>query len=190
MLEKIKILRNDLKDPKKKSIAQLIIFGIFFFFVFLLLGISNNHQSINYTDLEEKKEIEYTYNYKIDDITIEGSHTKDLDTFTYNNIIYTLKNNIYVDDSSNEFIIDNIPLNKFSYDSIESIIKKYDFIESTTYKDSTVKTTYTIKTSEFDVTSSVDMDIIIYKDSNKFITKVEMNYNNKNIVLEYIKKDE
>ena len=76
-----------LKDPKKKALTQLAIYGVFFIFVFILINSSGNR--VNTPIIEESKTpIEYyedmtSYDYKvtytnIDKIdVIEGTYYND-----------------------------------------------------------------------------------------------------------------
>ena len=132
----IKKIRENLKDPKKKSITLLGIYFIFFVLVFILLkmGDSSNY-NYEYKEPEEKT-FNYEYTYKITDneniIDVYGTYSDNIDTFNYNGINYVKQNNVvYLDNLPIELDFD---IDKYKYDKIELLTENSD--SETTYKDS------------------------------------------------------
>ena len=119
MLDFIRSVRENLKDPKKKAITQLILYAIFFAIVFLLLSNAGNKKE--YIEPIKEKTITYDYNYSI-------------------NINNNINNTIGKSSDENDF---------YSYDKVKELIKKSEFIEKTTYKDNNTKTIYNIKASDY-----------------------------------------
>ena len=183
MLDFIKLIRENLKDPKKKAITQLLLYVIFCAIVFLLISNADSNHNSNYT---VKKEKTLSYNYSID-ITnnnlktiLNGIYSKDKESFNYNNLEYEIKNNT--------FYLDNIEVNNplsinlidYYYDNIKELISKSEFIEKTTYKDETIKTIYNIKVSDYFINSTYEC--INNCDSVITITVYEKDYINEVII--------
>ena len=147
-MNSIRKVREDLKNPKKKSLTLLGIYAIFFIIVFILIGMSNSTVG-NYreyipekepidTNLSDKEEstLNYKYIYKIyhgnEIYEIIGTHKDNIDNFTYNGNDYISRDNIYY---LNNSIIDlDIDINKYSYETLELLIDNSD--SETKYKDS------------------------------------------------------
>lgn len=119
MLDFIRNIRENLKDPKKKAITQLILYAIFFTFVFLLFA--NAGSKHDYVEPIKEKVITYDYIYNI-------------------NINNVINNTTGKSRDDNEI---------YSYNKIKELIKKSEFIEKTTYKDDSTKTIYNIKASDY-----------------------------------------
>ena len=148
----IKKIREGLKDPKKRAITSLILYGIFFIIVYFIIT-GAKETNINYTLKEENKIISYNYKLEIDEnnnkLLIDGIYS-DNESFIYNNNTYIIKDNlIYL----NDLVVDNpikYNVRDYYYDSIKELIKDNEFIEKTTYKDTNrVKTVYSIKVEDF-----------------------------------------
>lgn len=175
-----------MKNPKKKATAQLMFYFVFFLFLIIIFNSSSTQRpNVSYKDITVN---EYNYTYKINENVLNGIHTKDTDYFIFNNNTYTLTNNIYVDINNNIFNLESIDINKFSYDSIEKIINSLQYLESTSYNDLTTKTIYEVPYSSFGIENNLNLNLVVYKDSDKYITKCEMTYLNYNVILEYKKR--
>ena len=152
----IKEIRENLKDPKKKAITQLALYGIFFIIVFLLIG---GDRDVSPTSPVVKKEsaVEVynnmrSYNYKITYTTftkvdiVEGAYYNGKSLFSYNNFNYYYDDSIYKIDNDT-YYLENIEYNiaKMFNTNLSSIFEKLEEESKTTYKDGIVVTNYKIK---------------------------------------------
>lgn len=186
----LKKVRENLKDPKKKAITQLVLYGIFFIFVFALIS-SNDSSNPPKQYIEEKKGIDsYEYIYKINNnniITeISGTILNNEERFNYNNISYYKTNNIIYDLNNIEVLNPlTFDTNIYSYKNIEKLIENSEFIEKTTYKDNSEKITYNISALNYfnfmnDTTacsvkdcSTININFIVEKNDN--INHIQIN---------------
>lgn len=144
-----------LKDPKKKALTQLAIYGVFFIFVFILLNSSSGR--VNTPIIEESKTpIQYyedmtSYDYKviytnIDKVDIiEGTYYNNTSLFTYNNLKYYYENALYVI-NNDSYIPSNIEydVSKIFNKNLYTIFESLNEESKTTYKDGKVITNYTL----------------------------------------------
>ena len=183
MLNFIRSIREGLKDPKKKSITKLILYIIFFTFVFVLFSQASNRKV---TPVSEpiKKTFSYSYNVEINNNSIisnlNGIYSEDRKSFNYNNNEYTIiDDEVYL----NGIKVDSpINVKTYYYDNIKSLIEKS--ISTTTYKDDSTKTIYSIRQIDYD-NDCVDncdkiINITIYED--KYINNAIIDFNNNYIV--------
>lgn len=169
----IRKTKEFLKDPKKKALTQLGIYGIFFIFVFILINISEGR--VNPPIIKETKTpIEYyvdmtSYDYKVTytntekiDI-IEGTYYNDETLFNYNNLKYYYKEMLYVI-NNDSYILSNIEydVTKVFNKNLNSIFSDLNEESKTTYKDGKVITNYTLDSN------------IIYT----YLYNIESNYTN------------
>ena len=145
-------IKENFKNPKKKSLTMLGIYAVFFIFVFIFINAGNSSTS-NYTEyIEEEKTdkiLNYEYVYKINNNEIIneiiGTYKDNEDTFNYNGLNYTKKDGIiYLNNTQ----IDNLDfdIDRYKYDKIELLIENSD--SKTTYKDSN-KTVYNINIDKY-----------------------------------------
>lgn len=133
----IKIVREWLKDPKKKALTQLGLYAIFFVFVFILIGMGGNSSTPNYVPEEINKEVtNYEYIYKINNNEvinqITGTLNNSMDTFNYNGLNYIKKEGIvYLNNTPSTIDFD---VDRYKYKNIELLIENAD--SKTTYTDS------------------------------------------------------
>lgn len=185
-----KTIKENLKDPKKKAITQLVLYGIFFIFVFALISSNDSSTPIKEYIEEENSINSYEYIYKINNnnvITeVFGTIFNNEERFNYNNISY-YKNNSIIYDSNNIEVLNplNFDTNIYSYQNIEKLINSSEFIEKTTYKDNSEKITYNINASNYfnsinDITScsikdcsTINISFIVEKTDN--INHVQIN---------------
>ena len=150
MLEYIKKIRENLKNPKKKAITKLALYLIFFIIVFLLItnAPSNNRKNINV-----KQEI-ITYDYIYD--------------INQNDIINHI---VGKSNDENDF---------YSYDKIKKLINKSEMMEKTIYKDKSIKYIYNIKANDYydNCIERCDSIIVITVYENGFINNVIINLSN------------
>lgn len=202
----IKNIRENLKDPKKKALTQLGIYGVFFIFVFAVLSNSNAPVE-NYIEEEIPVGVNsYEYIYKINNngvlSEVNGTLTETEEIFNYNGLKYfKIDGVVYL---NNEIVTEVFNTDLYKYNNIETLIKDSEFIEKITYKDNTEKTTYNISMDKyFNVTNEVNncttMDCTIVNSSiivessdniNKvtidltnyygYLYTIEINYNNIN----------
>jgi hypothetical protein len=151
----IKKIREFLKDPKKKALTQLGLYGVFFIFVFILINSSSN--SVNTPIINEPKTpVEYyedmtSYDYKvtytnIDKIdVIEGTYYNNTSLFTYNNLKYYYEDMLYVI-NNDSYILSNIEydVSKIFNNNLHTIFDNLNEESKTTYKDGKVVTNYTL----------------------------------------------
>lgn len=144
-----------LKDPKKKALTQLGIYGVFFIFVFILTSGTGNRVNIPIIE-ESKTPIEYyedmtSYDYKvtytnIDKVDIiEGTYYNNTSLFTYNNLKYYYEDMLYVIDNDS-YILSNIEydVSKIFNKNLHTIFENLNEESKTTYKDGKVITSYTL----------------------------------------------
>ena len=151
MIGFIKRIREGLRDPKKRAITSLLLYGIFFVIVFLIIA-NSSEVSKNYVPTTKDEIIGYNYTIDIEEndnkLLINGVYS-DTESFSYNNNNYVIKDNlIYL----NDVVVDNpikYNVKDYYYDSIKELIDKSEFIEKTTYKDDSTKTIYNIKVEDF-----------------------------------------
>ena len=172
-MKHIKELKEMFKNPKKKALAQLGFYLIFFIFVAILLrGADNKPTKI----IEEQKspvkfyEDMKSYNYKvtytnIDKVdVIDGTYVDNISLFTFNNFKYYYEEDLYIIDNDSYYLMDiEYNISKIFNNNLINIIEKLEEESKTTYKDGTIVTTYTI-------------------DSNKvynYLFELESNYDNK-----------
>lgn len=209
MKEYWKKFREMRKDPKKRSIYLLIIYGIFFIFVFAYMKFSQYQSApINEENIDNEKttivddnnvtgyEYEVTLNIENDVIKIVGSFYEGNQIFTVNETKYYQKdNNIYLYDDKS--LVDKIeyPINKYLYSKINTIIQNYQYDSKTEYKDNNIKYVYYLSNEEIaklfneESLNEGNVEITIYK-NNDYISKVEYDlsqYYNKSykIIIEY-----
>ena len=116
----LKELKENLKDPKKKSIAQFALYGLFFIIVFLLIGGGNDVSPTSPIKKKEEAVEVYNnmrgYNYKITYTTmskvdvIEGTYYNGKSLFTYNNFNYYYEDSVYKIDNDT-YYLENIEYN-------------------------------------------------------------------------------
>ena len=161
----MKNILENLKDPRKKALTQLGFYCIFFSFVFILIGISNlNRNNVVTNDTEvEAVDNNYTYTFVLDDVQIEGRFISSRNEFKISGI-------------SPEGIMDSIDIEKYGYDRIESLIKKSDFIEKTTYKDNSEKTKYLVNDANYCVNCTMIVEFDKYIKRVTIGDNIELNY--------------
>lgn len=174
MKEFIKIIKEGLKDPKKKAITQLILYIIFFTFVFLLISNSNNKSNYKPNNEIVNDTLYYDYEININEnnmiSNITGIYSEDSELFNYNNIEYNV---LDIQDR----VIENplkYNISDYYYENIEELINKSEFVEKTIYKDSNTKTTYNIKINNYydNCIENCDSNIVINVFENEFINNV------------------
>ncbi len=144
MLDFIRSIRENLKDPKKKAITQLILYAIFFAIVFLLLANAGSRH--DYVEPIKEKVITYDYIYNI-------------------NINNVINNTTGKSSDENDF---------YTYNKIKELIDKSEFIEKTTYKDNNTKTIYNIKAIDYydECVENCDNVIVITVYEKEYIDNV------------------
>lgn len=197
----IRKLRENLKDPKKKSITLLGIYAVFFILVFILIkmGESSNY---NYENIEEEKTndiLNYEYIYRIydneDTIEVYGTYKNNIDTFNYGGLNYTKKDDIiYLDNTPVEI---DFNIDRYKYNTLQALIENSD--SETKYKDSN-KIVYNININKYfellnqeNICDSIDCTIInvpITVQGDEFINNVIIDLSNYygyryNIEIEY-----
>lgn len=156
----INIIKEFLKDPKKKALTQLGVWAIFFVFVFMFLNSGSDTPVVNTSVDDTKTAIEtysdmkgYTYKVtytnldKID--IIEGTFYNNTSLFTFNNIKYYYENSLYIIDNDS-YYLGNIEYNisKIFNSNLKTIINELVEESKTTYKDGTIVTNYTIDSNK------------------------------------------
>ena len=195
-----------LGNPKNVALTKLGMYGIFFIFVFILIGSGGNTQSPTYIPQETNDTVtSYEYIYKINNNETIGEITGTLkdgeDVFNYNGLNYKkVEGIIYFNDTPTTIDFD---IDKYKYEKIQVLIENSD--SKTTYNDDS-KIVYNISSdkyfsllNEVNNCSTIDCTIInvpITIESEKYINHViidlsnyygykytiEINYNNINKV--------
>lgn len=192
IVEIFKKIRQGLKNPKTKSLTLLGIYALFFIFVFVVLNFSSSKQSNVVDKVKEEKDentiTSYEYIYKINNNNvlseITGTYSNGEEVFNYNNKKYYIKDSkVYLSDNNLVEITEELPLNIIShnYNNINKLIESSEFIEKTTYKDNSEKTTYNITSDKYfeilepniyDVLDCVTSNVSIVVKSSKYIDEV------------------
>ncbi len=165
----IRSIRENLKDPKKKSLTLLGIYLIFFIIVFILFNTSSKKDSyISESEEDEVTSYEYIYNFNSENGVIEiiGTHKDTEDLFTYNGLKYYKKDNVLYTYQGNELVeVPTFPLNidQFGYENIEKIVGECTMIDETSYSDKSSKINYNININDLDILNIEDtnLDIMI-----------------------------
>lgn len=183
-------IMEDLRDPKKKAIIQLIFYAIFFVFVFIIIGTktkdnssntdntqnNGNSADINQVVEDAKNTNEYEYTFYIDNVEIKGNIVDDDNTFIIDGETYIKTDGITYNSNTME-IVTEFDFDKYLYSNIENLIEKSEFIEKTTFKDQSEKVTYLVTDENY----CIECNMIIEKD--QYIKKViigdsvELNFN-------------
>ena len=193
-----------LGNPKNAALTKLGMYGIFFIFVFILIGIGGNSSTPTYV-LEANNDAvtSYEYIYKINNngviSEITGTLSNDEEIFNYNGLNYKKVDGIVY--FNNEQALIDIDIDIYKYEKIESLIENSD--SKTTYADNS-KIVYNISSNKYfnllnesNNCSTIDCTIInvpITVESEEFINhviidlsnyygykyNVEINYNNIN----------
>lgn len=156
----IKMIRENLKDPKKKALTQLGLYFIFFLVVFILLRSAGSYNSIPsenvtpQTPIEKYEEMKgYTYKVTYTNIDktdiIEGTYYDNKSLFTFNNFKYYYEDSLYLIDNDT-YYLNNIEYNisKVFNKNLSSIIKELEEESKTEYKDGTIVTNYIIDSNK------------------------------------------
>lgn len=185
------------KNPKKRSISLLIIYGIFFIFVFIYISGSksiNTPNEINsFNDsLGKVSNYEYDIEFNINDelISFNGYYLNSENKLNIDSN-YTLNNNVIM--YKGIIIKYDLIINKLSYNSMDNFIKNYEYESKTEYKDSNIKYEYIINNKDIasylgednkyegntnitvykkDYISEIDIDLSNYYNS-KYIIKIK-----------------
>ena len=184
LLEFIKNIRTNLKDPKKKALTRLGIYFMFFAIVFIMLNAKGSVKldPINVPEVPTKV-LNYEYVYTINNNVIYGTHYETRDSLLFNNTYYKLIDGNYYNVLDNSLLVYDFDLTLFSYDNILNIIENNELLDSTKYDDNTIKEIYNIKTNNFIKESLENGILTIYK--KDYIYEVKFNINNTNIKIEY-----
>ena len=179
MLNFIKKIRENLKNPKKRAITQLVLYAVFFTFVFLIISSANSSGKKSTIKKEEKLVYSYSYSIVENNITTYINGSSDKETFMYNNVEYN------INDIKNNIIENPVKYNvsDYYYDNIKELINKSEFIEKTTYKDDSTKSIYNIKVSDY--FNDKTYECINNCDNNITITVYEKKYIN-NVIIDLI----
>ena len=191
MKEYLKKFKEYRKDPKKRSITLLIIYGLFFIFVFIYIKgatpinseINNfDNNSIQITNDKDKNEIssyefEYNINKENELIEIKGTYLDNKDTFIFNSDSININNYYIYSNISNEKIIE-FPITKLSYNEINKLINYFEYNSKTEYKDGQIKYEYIISNQDYATylkeENNVDGKIYIIVSQKDFIENVEI----------------
>lgn len=137
------------EDPKKKALTKLALYGVFFAFVFILIGIGGSSTKPNYIPEENNEGVtSYEYIYKINNNgvikQIIGTLKNKEDIFNYNGLNYKkIEGIIYFNNAPTTIDFD---IDKYKYEKIELLIKNSD--SKTTYTDNS-KVVYNISANKY-----------------------------------------
>ena len=185
------------KNPKKRSISLLIIYGIFFIIVFIYIyntkPINTPNEINSFNDsLGKVSNYEYDIEFNINDelISFNGYYLNSENKLNIDSN-YTLNNNVIM--YKGIIIRYDLIINKLSYNSMDNFIKNYEYESKTEYKDSNIKYEYIINNKDIasylgednkyegntnitvykkDYISEIDIDLSNYYNS-KYIIKIK-----------------
>lgn len=168
IVEFFKKIKLGLKDPKTKSLTLLGIYALFFIFVFVVLNtaktVSNDTVVDNKVKEEDKTVKSYEYSININNngilTTITGTYSNNEEVFNLNNNKYYVKDDIvYIVENGikKQIDFDNY-IKNYRYNKIEELIKNGSFVEKTTYKDNTEKSTYNISIKKYNELLNKNID--------------------------------
>ena len=176
------------KDPKKRSISLIILYGIFFLFVIIYIrgnnSVNNIEQKEEVNNTENVTNYEYSYEINVDDdiINVDGIFLDNKELFEIDNIKYFIQDNKIFLNNQNEEVSLNYPLIHLNYNSLKKFINSFAYESKTEYKDSNTKYEYNINNNEvakfFEEDNNNDglTNIIVYE--SEFINKIEINLSN------------
>ena len=202
MKEYYKRFKEFRKDPKKRSISLLIIYGIFFIFVIFYIRsnnyVNNTNNNLDKNDVVNKDTVSnYEYNYEInindEVINIKGVYIDNKELFSLNNEKYYIQDNkVYL---NNEEVTVNYPVLYLNYNSLKTFIKGLQYESKTLYKDKNIKYEYSINNNlisnyfnEDNINEGMS-NIVLYE--SEYIDKIEIdlssyyNVNNYKIIINY-----
>lgn len=202
----IKKTKEFLKDPKKKSLTQLAIYGLFFIFVFILINSSENVVDTPIVE-EQQTPIEYyddmtSYDYKItytniDRVdVIEGTYYNNTSLFNYNNLKYYYEDMLYVI-NNDSYTLSNIEydVSKMFNKNLHTIFNSLNEESKTTYKDGKVITNYTLDSNIiykylYNMESTyIDLVSVSMTENNNIITNITIDLTNLGLSLNKIEVD-
>ena len=138
-------IKENLKDPKKRSITLLVIYAVFFAFVILLIRTGDkavyNPVNNESDDIIESYEFRYIINDNINKEEISG---------IWDGSTYSLTNGEEI----------NFEIEMFSYWNIEKLIDNSEFVKKTTYKDGKEETIYNIQVKEYFELLNIDNECL------------------------------
>lgn len=194
-----KSVKENLKDPKKKSLTLLGIYALFFIFVFLVLSSSSTPTPVveqvkstkdNYKEMTSYSyKITYTDNNLVN--VIEGTYYLNTSLFTYNTNKYYLENDLLYFIDTNFYYLTNIEYNikKLFNNNLSSILDSLQEESVTTYNDGRKKTNYLMNANDFnryyfETESNYETNIgIEITEENEFVTNILIDLTNLNINL-------
>lgn len=198
----IRKVRENLKDPKKKSLTLLGIYFVFFIVVFALLSGGDNYieppiteeENIsvmdNYKDMQSYQyKFSYTNNGLIN--IVEGTYFNGTSLFNYNGNKYYFENDLLYIINNDSYSLGNIEYNitKLFSNNLYSILTELIEQSTTTYNDGTKEINYTMDASKFynyyfDTQSSYQTVINLkIKEFDNNITNIVFDLSNLNIEL-------
>lgn len=201
-MEFLRKVRENLKDPKKKSLTLLGIYFVFFVFVFIVLSGADNTSTSsipeetnvsvmdNYKDMESYQyKFSYTDNGLIN--VIEGTYYNNTSLFNYKTNKYYLENNLLYIIDNDSYYISNIEydVTKLFSSNLYSILTDLTEESITTYNDGTREINYTMDANKFynyyfNVESSYQTVISLkVKEVDNNITNIVFDLTNLNISL-------
>lgn len=194
-----KSVRQNLKDPKKKSLTLLGLYALFFIFVFLVLSSSSSPtpelEQIKSTKENYKEMNSYTYKITYTDNNliniIDGTYYSNTSLFTYNGNKYYYELGSLYFINTNSYYLTNIEYNvkKLFNNNLSSILDSLQEESVTTYNDGRKKTNYVMDANDFnryyfETESNYETNIgIEITEKDKFITNILIDLTNLNINL-------
>ena len=153
-MEFFKNIRENLKNPKKKSLVLLGFYALFFIFVFIVLNLGGTSTEVYDNKIEstfDNFKNMNSYNFKIDYYkqdsvdTVEGTYYKDKALIYYNSLKYYYEDNYYLIDNDSYYLSDiQYSVDKLFNKNFYSILDKLVEESKTTYKDGKKETVYTL----------------------------------------------
>ncbi len=197
-------IKEILQDKQKRAILILTLYFVFFVFltIFIRAGRDTNKPTtnddlssiINNTEAPEKIHLSsFEYEYKIMKdsalYTYVGKYYNGKEEFQFNNNTYFKENDKYYkklseektwEEVSNPYIYSEY----LSFDKINEILSKSEYISTTSYKDKSTSISYKMYLNEV-----LTENVMTITSKENVVQKIEINLDKDSIVLEFKKQN-
>ncbi len=192
MIEKIKKVRENLKNPKTKSLTLLGIYAVFFIIVYILIRTGEPVEHASVVKKEIKSVSSYEFTIELND---NSTVTKTLGNYNNNSITFNVLDTGYYYQNGKYYLngeeIEEYdlfdPIN-YTYSNITSLKEKGTFLEETTYSDGHKKASYNLSINDYFNTLGIyydcnldncdEINILLVIEYNEYINNVSIDLSN------------